>query len=81
MGLFIYNVLHCIFNDINLRISPLDRPRTAEYTKGFPMKMSLINMDVNNSNNNDFFTNYSTNNRFVYTNDQLNSKTNHLIIN
>ena len=81
MGLFTYIVLHCIFNDINLRISPLDRPITAEYTKGFPMKMSLINMDANNSNNNDFFTNYSTNNRFVYTNDQLNSKTNHLINN
>ena len=28
-----------------------------------------------------FFTNYSTNNRSVSTNDQLNSKTNHLINN
>ena len=36
---------------------------------------------VNNSNNNHYFTNYSTNNRSVSTNDQLNSKANHLINN
>ena len=36
---------------------------------------------VNNSNNNHHFTNCSTNNRSVSTNDQLNSKTNHLINN
>ena len=36
---------------------------------------------VNNSNNNHYFTNYSTNNTLVSTNDQLNGKTNHLINN
>ena len=40
--------LHCItlycFYDVNLTILPLDRPITAEFTKGFSMKMSLINI-------------------------------------
>ena len=35
-------------------------------------------MFVNNSNNNPYFTNYSTNNRSLSTSDQLNSKTNNL---
>ena len=29
-------LLHCIFYDINLTISPLDRPITAAFTKDFP---------------------------------------------
>ena len=39
-------LLHCIllFYDVNLTISPLDRPITAEFTKGFSMKTSLINI-------------------------------------
>ena len=41
-GLFIYIVLHCNdFNDVNLIISPLDRPVTAEVTKGFPSRPHL----------------------------------------
>ena len=36
---------------------------------------------VNNSNNNYYCTNYSTNNRFVSSSDQLNSKANHIINN
>ena len=36
-GRFNYIVLHCIvFYDVNLTISLLDRPITAEFTKGFP---------------------------------------------
>ena len=84
-------VLHCIvFHDVNLSISPRDRPMLAEFTKGFSIKTSPINIlcymitiiilqIVNNSNNNHNITNYATNNRSVSTNDQLNSKTNHLI--
>ena len=58
----------------------MDGSITAEFTKGFSMKTSLINIlcFVNNSNNKRYFTNYSTNNRSV-PNDQLNS--NHLINN
>ena len=45
MGLFNYIVLHCIaFDDINLKILPLDRPIITEFTKGFSMKTSLINI-------------------------------------
>ena len=41
MGLFNYNVLHCIvFYDINRTVSPLDRPITAKFTKGFFLKTS-----------------------------------------
>ena len=36
---------------------------------------------VNNSNDKYYFTNYSTKNRSVSTNDQLNRKTNHIINN
>ena len=33
-GLFYYIVLHCIvFYDVNITISPLDRPITTEFTK------------------------------------------------
>ena len=36
-GLFHYIVLHCIgFYDVNLTISPLDRPIPEEFTRGFP---------------------------------------------
>ena len=76
-------MVQCIvFYDANLTISPLDRI-TAEFTKGFSMITSLINIPVfvNNSNNNHYFTKYSKNNRSVSTNDQLNSKSNHLINN
>ena len=39
--LFNYIVLHCFdFDDVNLTISPLDRPIPAEFTKGFSMKTS-----------------------------------------
>ena len=81
-------LLHCVtlccFYDVNLTISPLDRPITAVFTKWFPMKTSLINilkLFVNNSNNTHYFTNYSTNNRSLSTNDQLNSTITHLINN
>ena len=44
-GLFNYIELHCIlFYDGNHIISPLDRPITAEFTKGCSMKTSLINI-------------------------------------
>ena len=44
-GFFNYNVLHCIdFDDVNLTISPFDRPITAEFTKGFSIMTSLINI-------------------------------------
>ena len=69
------------FYYINLTISPLDRPITAEFTKGFSMKTYQHPLFVNNSNNNHYFTNYSINNRYVSTNNQLNSETNHLINN
>ena len=69
-----YIVLFC---DINFTVLPLDRPITAEYSKGFSMKTSLYQhtLFVNNSNNNHYFTNHSTNNTSVFTSDQLNSKT------
>ena len=75
---------HCIVcYDVNLTISSLDWPITAEFTKGPSMKTSLYQhpLFVNNTNNNHDLTNYSKNNRSVSTNDQLNSKTNHLIYN
>ena len=65
MGLFNYIVVHYIFYDVNLTISPLDRPITAEFTKGFSMKTYQHPLFVNNSNNNNYFTNNSTNNRSV----------------
>ena len=38
-------LLRCIvFYDVNFTISPLDRHITAEFTKGFSMKTSLINI-------------------------------------
>ena len=45
-GLFNYIVLYCIvfFYDVNLTISPLDRPITVEFTKGFSIKTLLINI-------------------------------------
>ena len=65
-ALFNYSLLHFIdFDDVNLTISPLDRPTPAEFTKGF----------VNNLNNNHYFKHHSTNNRFVSTSDELNCKT------
>ena len=70
--------LHC-FYDINLTISPLYRPVTAQFTKGFSTKTSLINIlclltiqilvTI-------IFTNYSQT-IDMSTNEQLNSKTNH----
>ena len=45
MGRFYYIVLlYIVCNDVKLIISPLDRPVTAEFTKGFSMKTSLINI-------------------------------------
>ena len=42
---FCYNVfVYNWFYDINLTISPLDKPITAEFTKGFYMITSLINI-------------------------------------
>ena len=87
MGLFNYFVLHCIvFYDVNLTISPLDRLITSYNSKIYK---GVFHDDVtcqhplfvNNSNINHYFTNYLTNNRSVSTNDQLNSKPNHLINN
>ena len=47
------------------------------------MKTSLYQhpFDSNNSNDNHYFTNYSTNNRFVSNNDHQNSRINCLINN
>ena len=70
------------FYDVNLTISPFDRPITAEFTKGFHEDVTYQHpLFVNNSNNNHYFTNYSTNNRIVSTNDQMHRKTKHLINN
>ena len=83
MGLFYYIVLHCIvFDDVNLTISPLDRPITAEFTE-FSMKTSLINILCLHKFQITIiiFTNNLTNNRYVSTNDPLNSRTNHFIDN
>ena len=54
-----------------------------EFTKGFPMKTSLINIlcFVSNSNNNHYFTNYSTYNRSKSTKVPWNRKTDFLINN
>ena len=42
-GLSSYIVSHCfILNEVNLTISPLDRP--AEFTKGFSMMTSIVNI-------------------------------------
>ena len=42
-GLSSYIVSHCfILNQVNLTISPLDRP--AEFTKGFSMMTSIVNI-------------------------------------
>ena len=71
--------LHCVtlycFYDVNLTISPLDRPITAEFTKGvFHDDISCQHsLFINNSKNNHYFTNYSTYNRSVSTNDHWNS--------
>ena len=81
-GPFNYVVLHCIVcYDVNLTISPLDRTIIAEFTNGvFHEDVTYKHpLFVNNSNNNHYFTNYSTNNRSVSTNGKLNSKTNHLL--
>ena len=44
-GLSNYIVLQYVgFYDVNLTISPFDRPITAEFIKGFSMMASLINM-------------------------------------
>ena len=70
------------FYDVNLTISPFDRPITVEFTKGFHEDVTYQHpLFVNNSNNNHYFTNYSTNNRIVSTNDQMHRKTKHLINN
>ena len=65
-GLFNYIVLHCIdFDDVNLTISPLDRPTPAEFTNGFSMMTSLINMLCKHLNNNHYFKNYSVSKYFT----------------
>ena len=79
---FCYTVL--FFMIVNIKIWPLDRPIVAEFAKEFSMKTSLIKMHplfVSKSHNNDYFTNYSTYNRPVSSNDHQNSKTNCLIKN
>ena len=44
-GLPSYIVSHCfILNDVNLTISPLVRPITTEFTKGFSMMTSTVNI-------------------------------------
>ena len=64
------------FYDVNITILPLDRPISAEFTKGFSMKeLYLFKITII------ILKNYSTNTRSVSTNDQMNSKTNHLINN
>ena len=46
------------FYDVNLTISPFDRPITAEFTKGFHEDVTYQHpLFVNNSNNNHYFTN------------------------
>ena len=79
LNTLIYIVL--FFYDVNLTISLLDRPITAEINKGvFDEYVNYQHsLFVNNLKNNHYVTNYSTNNRSVSTNDQLNNKTNHLI--
>ena len=74
--------MYC-FYDVNPTVTPLDRSIIVEFTKGiFHEDVTCQHpLFVNNSNNKHYFTNYSTNNRSVSTNDQLNSKTNHLINN
>ena len=58
-GLSCYIVSHCIvLYDVNITIWPLDRSIIAEFTKGFSMMTSLVNILVNRS---------------VYTNDHRNS--------
>ena len=81
-GLFNYTVLNCIdIYDVNLTISPLYRPITAEFTnRGFSVTYQHY-LFINISNKNHYFTNYSTNNRPVSTNDHLKIKTSHLFNN
>ena len=71
--------LYC-FYDAHLTILPLNRLITTEFTKG------VFHENVNFQhalfvNNNHYITYSSTNSRCESTNDQLNSKTNHLINN
>ena len=82
MGFFITLCYILLFHDINLTVSPLDRLITVEFRKGvFHEDVTYQHPSfVNNSNNNHYFTNYSTNNSSVATNEQLNSETNDSII-
>ena len=44
-GHYSYIVLHCIvLYDVNITIWPLNRSITAEFTKGFSMMTSLVNI-------------------------------------
>ena len=71
------SISHVIFYDVNLTIRHWT-PCNRRFYKGvFHEDITYQHpLFVNNSNNNQYFTNYSTNNRSVSANDQLNSKTN-----
>ena len=58
-GLYSYILLHCIFYEVNITIWPLDRPVTAEFTKGFSHEDVTYQhtLFLNSSNNNHYFTN------------------------
>ena len=85
MGLFNYILLHCIvFIDVNLTLSPLDRPITAIgiYKGAFHEDVACQHpLFVNNLNNSHYLINYLINSISMSTNDHRNSKTNHLITN
>ena len=61
---FINCVIMYCFYDVKLTTSPLDRPITAEFTKGFSCYHVTLNILClcNDSNNNHYVKNYSKNN-------------------
>ena len=85
LGLFSYILLHCIvFYDVNIIILPFNiiGYNSRIYKGGFHEDVTCQHpLFVNNLNNHHYFTNYSTNNRSVFTKVPPNSITNCLINN